>query len=364
MIDLSYLPDIVHTDISTLSRDEWLELRRNGIGGSDVSVIYGINPWKTTKDLYLDKIGAKVETEEEAHRNWVAKERGHLLEELVAQMFFVRTGHQPIADRRMFRHPKYPWMLADCDYFFKKLDHIKGRELTFILECKTATHFKRDDWGTNENPKIPEYYEVQGRHYMAVTNVDGVAFACYFGEGDEEALVIRWMMRDLAVEEDIIEREEKFWKRFVLGREEPPYSESGLLRKLSVLSRYGKDDEGTVSFGEAETAVFREWKLAKENKSELEKQVKQAEERIALAESEILEILKGNRHGEVKLDGVDYTIGYTGRSSIKIPASRMPEIQALYPELYKEYVETSRSEWLVFKKVKPKKEKKLKGETA
>ena len=32
---------------STMSRDEWLEERRKGIGGSDVAALLGLNPYKT-----------------------------------------------------------------------------------------------------------------------------------------------------------------------------------------------------------------------------------------------------------------------------------------------------------------------------
>ena len=40
-----------------LSREEWLKLRRQGIGGSDVSIIAGINPFKSVYQLWLDKTG-------------------------------------------------------------------------------------------------------------------------------------------------------------------------------------------------------------------------------------------------------------------------------------------------------------------
>lgn len=38
-----------------LTREEWLELRRNGIGGSDASVVMGKNPWRSIQQLWEDK---------------------------------------------------------------------------------------------------------------------------------------------------------------------------------------------------------------------------------------------------------------------------------------------------------------------
>ena len=46
---------IVSTD--NLPYGEWLEYRRNGIGGSDAAVVCGISRYKSPFELQLDKIG-------------------------------------------------------------------------------------------------------------------------------------------------------------------------------------------------------------------------------------------------------------------------------------------------------------------
>jgi len=40
-----------------LSHIEWLEYRRLGIGGSDASVVCGINQYKSPVELWLEKTG-------------------------------------------------------------------------------------------------------------------------------------------------------------------------------------------------------------------------------------------------------------------------------------------------------------------
>ena len=40
-----------------LTREEWLELRRGGIGGSDASVVMRKNPWRSILQLWEDKTG-------------------------------------------------------------------------------------------------------------------------------------------------------------------------------------------------------------------------------------------------------------------------------------------------------------------
>ena len=73
--------------------------------------------------------------------NGGAKEVGHLVEPLVANIFERRTGLKVYQRKGMFQHPQYPWMLADLDYL---VDLPDGG--TAILECKTTTSNSADNW--------------------------------------------------------------------------------------------------------------------------------------------------------------------------------------------------------------------------
>lgn len=123
---------LVLVETADLSEEDWLDYRRRGIGGSDVSAIFGTSPFRTARDLYYDKLNiASVEDDE---GNWVAMEMGHLLEPLVAKIFERKTGYRVYQIKKMFQHPQYPWMLADVDYFVELPDGT-----TAILEIKTTT---------------------------------------------------------------------------------------------------------------------------------------------------------------------------------------------------------------------------------
>ena len=54
-------------NVSNLSRAEWLEERRKGIGGSDAAAVAGLNPWRSAAAVYLDKVG-EVEPENKKGR--------------------------------------------------------------------------------------------------------------------------------------------------------------------------------------------------------------------------------------------------------------------------------------------------------
>ena len=43
----------------TLSREQWLEERKKGIGGSDSAAVLGLNPYMTNVDLWQIKTGRK-----------------------------------------------------------------------------------------------------------------------------------------------------------------------------------------------------------------------------------------------------------------------------------------------------------------
>ena len=161
----------VLVETAGLSEKEWLAYRRKGIGGSDVAALLGISPWRTARDLYYDKLN--IAAVEDNENNWVALEMGHLLEPLVAKIFQHRTGYKIYQVKKMFQHPKYPWMLADVDYFVELPDGT-----TAILEIKTTNYNAKDHWWLDGEETVPVYYETQGRHYMAVMDVDRCFFCC------------------------------------------------------------------------------------------------------------------------------------------------------------------------------------------
>ena len=162
MLNLNYEPEVFVDDITKITEEEWQEHRRSGVGGSDVACIYRVSPWKTANELYHEKMGHQPVVEEE--RNWVSLEIGHRLEELVVQIFMKKTGLKPYAVRKMFRHPLYPFMISDIDYFVEKDGEV------WVVECKTSFSFNKEEWADDS---IPYHYMLQGMHYMSVANVSG-----------------------------------------------------------------------------------------------------------------------------------------------------------------------------------------------
>ena len=84
----------------------------------------------------------------------------------------------------------------------------------------------KDNWWNDGKEAVPPYYESQGRHYMAVNDIDRVFFCCLYGNMEDEA-IIREIRRDAAYEEEMIFLEQEFWTEHVQKKIPPPYLEDG-----------------------------------------------------------------------------------------------------------------------------------------
>ena len=218
-----------------LTEQEWLAYRRQGIGGSDVAAILGISPFRTARDLYDDKLNIASAVDDTG--NWVALEMGHLLEPLVAQIFTKKTGLEVFQIKKMFQHPQYPFMLADVDYFVR----LPNGEIA-LLEIKTTNYNAKDHWWKDGEEYVPVYYETQGRHYMAVMDMDEIFYCCLYGNNEDEA-IIRHLYRDREYEQEMVYLEREFWHDHILTRIPPPYTEDGSLILESLRRRLGAADK-------------------------------------------------------------------------------------------------------------------------
>ena len=193
-----------------LTEQEWLAYRRQGIGGSDVAAILGISPFRTARDLYDDKLNIASAVDDTG--NWVALEMGHLLEPLVAQIFTKKTRLEVFQIKKMFQHPQYPFMLADVDYFVR----LPNGKIA-LLEIKTTNYNAKDHWWKDDEECVPVYYETQGRHYMAVMDIDEIFYCCLYGNNEDE-VIIRHLYRDREYEQEMIYLEREFWHDHILTR--------------------------------------------------------------------------------------------------------------------------------------------------
>ena len=189
---------------SNLTREEWLKYRTKGIGGSDVSIIAGINPFKSVHQLWLEKTG-QVEPEEGGSEY---THFGTLLEPIVRKEFMERTGIKVRQKHMLLQSEEHPFMFADLDGVINE-----NGELC-VFEAKTASAYKQEVW----EEEVPAPYILQVQHYMAVTGAKKTYIAALVGGNHFFYHVVE---RDEEMIAKIIVMEKYFWQNHVMGGVEP-----------------------------------------------------------------------------------------------------------------------------------------------
>lgn len=179
-------------DSKNATREEWLKIRKLGLGGSDMSAVLGVNQWRSPLDVWLDKTSDTVTEQESEPMYW-----GNILEDIVAQEFAKRTGYKVRNNNFTLQSEQYPYLLANIDREVVGLD--AG------LECKTANAFKAEEW---QGDNVPDAYYVQCQHYMAVTGKASWWIACLVGGN---TFYYKEIKRNDEIIQAIIDTGREFW---------------------------------------------------------------------------------------------------------------------------------------------------------
>ncbi len=337
---LTYTPIII-VDTAGMDEATWHKYRREGLGGSDIAAVYGQSPFCTARDLFYVKTGVKPAIPEED--NWVAKEYGHLLEDLVAKIFSQKTGLRVYKKTYLYAHPDHTFMRANVDYFVEMPD---GSEA--ILECKTCNYNIRDKW---ENDAVPFNYELQVRHYMAVTNINVAFVACLYGNNENE-FVYRKVERDLDFEEDMIEQERYFWKKYVLAGIEPPYTEKGELVLASIRKYKGNADKSAkaVTLAPALAAVLEQYQEIREEKLKLDRESEKLDKQLKTVIVPVIDKLGVACQGVCVKDGVRYTITYNPTYRTSISGDNLTRLEAQHKDIFDDFATKTESRRIFIKK--------------
>jgi putative phage-type endonuclease len=168
---------------------EWLDFRKGKIGASDAPVIMGLSPWMTPLELYNEKVLGK-----ERPSNW-AMERGKELEpkarEMMEKMLLIKL------EPKVVTHPEHEWMIAS-------LDGISEDGKTAVeIKCPSsiASHLKA------MGSEIPDHYQCQMQHQMAVTGLKKMIYGSYF-QGECEVIELA---RDEKFINSMIKKEKEFF---------------------------------------------------------------------------------------------------------------------------------------------------------
>ena len=174
--------------------EDWLEYRKQGIGGSDASVVCGISRYKSPVELWMEKTDQLPAQEAGEAAYW-----GTQLESLVRAEFTKRTGIEVKRIKQLLQSEEHPFMLANLDGVCEHPDYGP-----VVFEAKTASAYKAGEW----EDTIPDEYALQLQHYMAVTGYQGAYIAVLIGGN---SFKWKFIERDEELIFMLIELESAFW---------------------------------------------------------------------------------------------------------------------------------------------------------
>lgn len=250
-------------DVREMTREEWLATRRRGIGGSDIAIIAGLNPWSSAVELYLDKLGELPERPETE-----AMRFGKRLEQVVADEFAER--HPDLRVERVnsiLQHPQYPMFLANIDR------RVVGDGTPSILEIKTTSAYRAHEW---EGDRAPFHAQVQVQWYLGVTGYQRGWIAALVGgqryveveiQRDDEVIA---HLQALALE---------FWQHVETGTPPPMDGSDASADLLQRLYPESEPDKQTLLPLEAEE-LLRQYQEAKAEEAAAGRRRQEAENRI------------------------------------------------------------------------------------
>lgn len=264
-----------------LSRDQWLAVRKGGIGSSDAAAAVGLNPYKSQLELWMEKTGRdtalpKIDPRDETGPMYW----GTLLEPIVAAHYTRRTGNKVRRINAVLQHPAEPWMLANLDR------EVVGAPDVQILECKTTGMNGARLWKEG----VPEYVQLQVMHQLAVTGKQAADVAVLIC-GQE--LQVHRIERDEEMIAQLVSLERQFWG--YVERDQAPPADGSDSADVALRCLYPHDSGQSIDLsGDLEMgAVFSDLLAVRQRLAatvDLEAQLKQRiQQRMGEASKAIFE---------------------------------------------------------------------------
>jgi putative phage-type endonuclease len=216
------------------------ELRRSGVGASEVGAVLGLSRWHGPAEVWAAKVlGHRGETS-------YAAELGIALEAPVADAW-ARRASRLVVPVATLRHPEYRLALATPDRAVRApgagmpagLEVRTREELASpdyeprVLQVKTTGWRSVRDWGEEGTDEIPVEYLCQAHWEGTVAGVERVTFAV---DVDRQELREYEVVVSAEVFGRMYEAVARWWRDYVVTKRPPPPDGSeGYSRVLSIL---------------------------------------------------------------------------------------------------------------------------------
>ena len=307
------------------NEEDWLELRKKGIGGSDVGAIMGINKYSSPLKVYK----AKVENIVEDISEKVAVRKGKDLESLIRAVYVVpklrEMGYAVHPLNHLLINSDWPWLRANLDGIAVNLENPKDYTKHIVIEIKVVTKWAEYNWHGDDYCGVPASYYAQVQEYMLVTGARKAMVCALFEEN--------WQMhyfdipRDEKFIAELITKSKAFYD-YNMGMQIPPRANYPVDKEMILEAMKETDTVPTYEDAELTAAAV--------NLKEIKKQIKDLTKEADELTSVIIDrYQKGGRSTSplIKISVSDVV-------SPRVNTARLKEDQ---PGIYNQYLEESHS---------------------
>lgn len=222
----------------------WVDARHDSIGSSDIPILTGNSPYRTSPfSLWCYKT-RRLEPEPVDPMTQELFDLGHALEPVIADRYTALTGRKVRRVSRMLRHPRIPWATASLD----RVSAVRGERR--IVEVKWVP-WRR--WVEGPEP-VPAYVQDQVQWQLMVNGEGWRADVAVLNGSHVEHHELE---PDEAYQRNLLVIAQAFHERHVLTGIPPKVDGSEATRK-ALLRLYPADDGTTMEPTPELEALMRE----------------------------------------------------------------------------------------------------------
>lgn len=298
-------------DRRKMTWENFLELRRNFVGGSEIASVIGCSPWASpAKTFCIKKQLIKKEPANEACY-W-----GNVMEPILRSEFSKRTGYpvKEIPYVLQATDPRFSFLIADLDGVTTE----NGK--TGVIECKTANSYAaQEEWKNGEPGFIPTPYYLQIQLYLYITNLDfGYIIALLGGNH----FVYHRIERDNETITGMLLLARRWYEQYFLPNIMPPpvsvTSDCSLLGQI-----YSKSESKEIILDSTAGKIVQDYLDATEA-------IKLAEKRKETAQAQLMALMKENETAIIA--GGHHRISWKSLETKRFSTAKLRELNLLTPD--------------------------------
>lgn len=194
---------------------EWLDVRRQGLGASEVPAILGMSKYQSPVDVWLEKTGRFQGARTDSPQAKV----GRHAESMIAGLY-AAEANQMLVDVPSIRHSTLSFLFASGDRMAvsSSKESRDPASWLFPVEIKNRGGMPRG-WGEPGTDQVPDDIAVQVHVQLECYEMKHAVIAVLLGGNDFRTYNI---FRDAAVSGPLLEAIEAWHRQYIVGDVQPP----------------------------------------------------------------------------------------------------------------------------------------------